>query len=169
MSPPPSAAFAKVRPATPADVPRIHALLMELAEYERLAHEVQATVESLREALFGPRPSAEAIVAVADGQIVGYALFFTNFSTFVGRSGIYLEDLYVQPHVRGQGIGRQLLAGVARLAVERRCGRLEWAVLDWNQPSIEFYKRLGARAMSEWTVYRLTGDELAALGRSSDA
>jgi GNAT superfamily N-acetyltransferase len=152
-----------IRAATPADVPSIYALLGELAEYERLGHEVHATSDSLREALFGPRPAAEALVAEVDGQTVGYALFFTTFSTFVGRPGIYLEDLYVQPHARGKGIGRQLLVHLAKLAVERGYGRLEWAVLDWNEPSIEFYQRLGARAMSEWTVYRLSGADLAAL------
>jgi GNAT superfamily N-acetyltransferase len=156
--------MAAVRAACLDDVPRIFALLMELAEYERLAHEVEATPELMSEALFGARPSAEAIVAEVGGTIVGYAIFFTNFSTFLGLPGIYLEDLYVQRHMRGRGIGRQLLAAVAALAVDRRCGRLEWAVLDWNEPSIEFYRRLGARAMTEWTVYRLTGEELAALG-----
>jgi GNAT superfamily N-acetyltransferase len=155
-----SAGIVIVRPAAPSDAPRIHALVVELAAYERLAHEVQASAESLAEALFGPRPAAEALVAEADGQVVGYALFFTNYSTFVGRPGVYLEDLYVQPAFRGRGIGRQLLAAVAGLAVERRCGRLEWAVLDWNEPSIEFYKRLGARPMADWTVYRLTGEAL---------
>jgi len=164
MSTPPSAAAASIRRATPADVPRIHALLLELAEYERLAHEVRATAESLHEALFGRRPAAEAVVAEADGQTVGYALFFTTYSTFVGRPGIYLEDLYVQPPARGRGVGKQLLSYVANLAVERGCGRLEWAVLSWNRPSIEFYERLGARALSEWTVYRLTDADLKRLG-----
>ncbi|HMO87268.1 MAG TPA: GNAT family N-acetyltransferase, partial [Lacipirellulaceae bacterium] len=137
----------------------------ELAEYERLAHQVEATEESFHAALFGPRPAAEALVAEAAGRIVGYALFFTSFSTFLGRSGLYLEDLYVQSDQRGRGVGRQLLAALARLAVQRGCGRLEWAVLDWNQPSIEFYRRLGAVAMDEWTVYRLTGDALRSLGQ----
>ena len=141
-------------------------LLKELAEYERLSHAVEATAESLHDALFGRHPAAEALIADVDGQTVGYALYFTTFSTFVGRPGMYLEDLYVQPHARGRGIGRQLLAQLAKLAVERCYGRLEWAVLDWNQPSIEFYKRLGARAMSEWTVYRLSGTELAALAQA---
>jgi GNAT superfamily N-acetyltransferase len=154
-----------VRAAQPADVLRIHALLLELASYERLTHEVQATEKSLHDALFGSPPAAEALIAEVDGQTVGYALYFTTYSTFVGRPGLYLEDLYVQPHARGRGIGRQLLARLAKLAVERGYGRLEWAVLDWNQPSIEFYKRLGARAMSEWTVYRLSGADLVALAR----
>jgi GNAT superfamily N-acetyltransferase len=156
---------AVIRPATPADVPRIYDLLRELAEYERLSHAVEATAESLHAALFGRHPAGEALIAEVEGQTVGYALYFTTFSTFVGRPGMYLEDLYVQPHARGRGIGRQLLAKLAELAVERGYGRLEWAVLDWNQPSIEFYKRLGARAMSEWTVYRLSGADLVALAR----
>jgi GNAT superfamily N-acetyltransferase len=156
-----------IRPARPEDVTGIHALLLELAEYERLGHTVKATEDSLREALFGARPAAEAIVAEVEGRTVGYALYFTTYSTFVGRSGLYLEDLYVQPAVRGQGIGKQLLARVAAVAIERNCGRLEWAVLDWNQPSIEFYERLGASAMDDWTIYRMTGESLAALGKSA--
>ena len=168
MSLAPSTSATTIRPAEPADVRRIHALLLELAEYERLAHEVHATADSLHEALFGVRPAAEAIVADVGGQTVGYALFFTTYSTFVGRPGIYLEDLYVQPDARGGGVGKRLLARIATLAVERRCGRLEWAVLDWNRPSIEFYERLGAQAMAEWTVYRLTGEKLAALAASPE-
>jgi GNAT superfamily N-acetyltransferase len=168
MSLPPHSAAASVRPAEPADVVRIHALLVELAEYERLADEVHATADSLRDALFGVRPAAEAIVAEWDGQIVGYALFFTTYSTFGGRAGIYLEDLYVQPQARGRGVGKRLLSHIGKVALERRCGRLEWAVLDWNQPSIEFYERLGARAMSDWSVYRLTGEKLVALASSHD-
>jgi GNAT superfamily N-acetyltransferase len=154
-----------IRPAQPNDVPGIHALLLELADYERLSHTVKATEDALHEALFGSKPAAEAIVAEVDGRMVGYALYFTTYSTFVGRPGIYLEDLFVQPASRGQGIGKQLLARVAATAIERNCGRLEWAVLDWNQPSIEFYKRLGASTMDDWTVYRMTGESLAALGR----
>lgn len=160
----PAGAGGHIRAATPADVPRIHALVMELAEYEKLSHAVQATPETLHNALFGSRPAAEAIVAELDGDIVGYALYFVTYSTFVGRPGIYLEDLFVQPHARGRGLGKRLLAFVARLAVEHRCGRLEWTVLDWNRPSIEFYERLGAKAMSDWLLYRLTGADLAALG-----
>ena len=156
-----------IRPARPDDVPGIHALLLELADYERLSHDVKATEDSLHEALFGAKPAAEAIVAEVEGHMVGYALYFTTYSTFVGRPGIHLEDLFVQPAARGQGIGKQLLARVAAVAIERNCGRLEWAVLDWNQPSIEFYKRLGACAMDDWTVYRMTGESLAALGRSA--
>jgi len=152
-----------IRPAQPDDVPGIHALLLELADYERLSHAVRATEDSLHEALFGARPAAEAIVAEVDGRMIGYAIYFTTYSTFVGRPGIYLEDLFVQPASRGQGIGKQLLARVAAVAIERKCGRLEWAVLDWNQPSIEFYKRLGACALDDWTVYRMTRESLAAL------
>jgi GNAT superfamily N-acetyltransferase len=155
----------QLRLAQSDDVPAIHALLLELADYERLGHTVEATEDSLYEAMFGAKPAAEAIVAAIEGRIVGYALYFTTYSTFVGRSGLYLEDLYVRPAVRGQGIGKQLLACVADAAVRRNCGRLEWAVLDWNQPSIEFYKRLGACAMDDWTVFRMTGESLAALGK----
>ena len=158
-----------LRPAQSDDVPEIHALLLELADYERLGHTVEATEDSLHEALFGARPAAEAIVAEIEGRLVGYALYFTTYSTFVGRSGLYLEDLYVRPAVRGQGIGKQLLARVADAAVRRNCGRLEWAVLDWNQPSIEFYRRLGAYAMDDWTVFRMTGESLAALAPIADA
>ena len=163
-----SAAHARleIRPATADDVPLLVAFIRELAEYERLAHEAAATVDSLRDALFGPRPAAEALFAELDGRPVGYAIFFTNFSSFTGRPGIYLEDIYVQPASRAQGIGKRLLAYVAQVAVERGCGRLEWAVLDWNEPSIQFYKSLGARAMSDWTTYRLTGDDLKKLGRA---
>jgi len=159
-----------IRPATPDDVPTILALIGELAEYERLAHEVATTVESLHRSLFGPRPAAEAVIAESDGQAVGYAIYFTSFSSFTGRPGIYLEDIYVRPVRRGKGVGKRLLAHVAGVAVERDCARLEWAVLDWNEPSIGFYESLGARAMSEWTVYRLTSQaiaDVAALERSS--
>jgi GNAT superfamily N-acetyltransferase len=166
MNPTTTPAQATIRPAAPADVPGIHDLLLELAEYERLVHAVQATPDSLREALFGPHPAAAAMVAETEGQLIGYALYFVTYSTFVGRPGIYLEDLYVQPRARGRGIGRQLLEAVARVAVERKCGRLEWTVLDWNRPSIDFYERLGAEAMAAWKLYRLTGAALAALGGS---
>ncbi len=164
----PASAAARIRSAQPEDVPCIHALLLELAEYERLSHMVQATADSLHDALFGPRPVAEAMVADAGGPLVGYALFFTTYSTFFGRPTIYLEDLYVRPPARGRGIGKQLLATVAALAFERGCGRMEWAVLDWNEPSIEFYKRLGAnpKPMDDWIAYRLTGESLAELARS---
>ena len=141
-----------VRSARAADVPVILGFIHELAEYERLALEVEATLESLHAALFGPCPVAEALLAELAGQPVGYALFFTNYSTFVGRAGIYLEDLYVQTAARGRGVGRRLLAHVAQLAVERQCGRLEWSALDWNTPAIEFYQNLGARPLSDWTM-----------------
>jgi GNAT superfamily N-acetyltransferase len=152
-----------VRPATPADVPTIARLIRALAAYERLAHEVVLDEDRLREHLFGPRPYAEALLAEEAGAVVGFALFFHNYSTFLGRPGLYLEDLFVEPAHRGRGHGKALLAALARLAVERGCGRLEWAVLDWNEPAIAFYRALGAEPMDEWTVYRLTGDALRRL------
>jgi GNAT superfamily N-acetyltransferase len=154
---------ATLRSAQVEDVPQILAFILELAEYERLAHTVTATEELLRQSLFGPKPAAEAIIAAVDGVDVGWALFFTNFSTFNGLPGVYIEDLYVKPELRGRGIGKALLKRVATLAVERGCGRVEWAVLDWNEPSIQFYKSLGATPMDEWTTYRLTGDRLKKL------
>jgi GNAT superfamily N-acetyltransferase len=155
-----------VRAARVEDVPLVLAFIKELAEYERLAHTVVATEDSLRQNLFGPRPAAEVLLAEIGGEPAGFALFFTNFSTFVGRPGIYLEDLYVRPQFRGCGAGKTLLREVAKLAVERGCGRMEWSVLDWNQPSIEFYKRLGAVPLEEWTMYRLTGESLERLGEA---
>jgi len=152
-----------VRAARPDDVPLILALIRELSEYERLAHDVVATEERLREHLFGARRFAEVLIGEWNGAPEGFALYFHNYSTFLARPGIYLEDLYVRPAARGHGLGRLLLQGLARLAVERGCGRLEWAVLDWNEPAIGFYRALGATPMSEWTVFRLTGKELAAL------
>jgi GNAT superfamily N-acetyltransferase len=149
--------------ATPGDVPVLLQLIRGLAEYEKLSHEVSATAEGLHAALFGPRPVAEAILARVAGAAAGFAVYFHNFSTFVGRPGIYLEDLFVLPEHRGKGIGKALLLHVAALANERGCGRFEWAVLDWNKPAIEFYRGLGARAMDDWTTYRLTGEPLAAL------
>jgi GNAT superfamily N-acetyltransferase len=154
----------EIVPATRDDVPAILGLIRSLATYERLEAEVVATEGDLREALFGPQPAAEVLLARAGGTIVGFALFFHNYSTFLGRRGIYLEDLFVEPAYRGQGIGKRLLAAVAKVAVARRCGRFEWAVLDWNEPAIGFYRSLGARPMQEWTVFRLTGDELLRLG-----
>jgi GNAT superfamily N-acetyltransferase len=151
---------ATIRSAQVEDVSQILAFILELAEYERLAHTVTATEDLLRQSLFGPNPAAEAIIASVDGVDVGWALFFTNFSTFNGLPGIYIEDLYVKPELRGRGIGKALLKRVATLAVERGCGRVEWAVLDWNEPSIQFYKSLGATPMDEWTMFRLTGDNL---------
>ena len=160
MKPLVSAANLRIESATSQDVPLILSFIKELADYERLSHAVTATEELLREALFGARPAAEVIIGYLNDVPVGFALFFQNFSTFVGRPGIYLEDLYVRPEVRGQGVGRALLAHLARLAVARRCGRLEWAVLDWNEPAIKFYRKLGAVAMDEWTIFRLTGEAL---------
>ncbi|WP_329546893.1 GNAT family N-acetyltransferase [Streptomyces sp. NBC_01356] len=157
-----------IRPATPADVSVIHALVRELAEYEKALEEARASQEQLREALFGERPAAFAHVAEdASGEVVGFALWFLNFSTWRGVHGIYLEDLYVRPEARGGGHGKALLAELARICVERGYERLEWSVLNWNQPSIEFYEALGARPQDEWTVYRLTDGALAKLGSGS--
>ncbi|MEV7128329.1 GNAT family N-acetyltransferase [Streptomyces sp. NPDC093260] len=154
-----------IRTATPADVPVIHALIRELAEYEKALDEARATPEQLTEALFGERPAAYAHVAeVPGGEVVGFALWFLNFSTWRGVHGIYLEDLYVRPGARGGGHGRALLTELARLCVERGYERLEWSVLNWNRPAIGFYEALGARPQDEWTVYRLTDDALKALG-----
>ena len=155
-----------IRTATPSDVPEIHRLVCDLAEYEKARDQVEATPEHLHQALFGPNAAAYAHVAEIDEPgggkgIVGFALWFLNFSTWTGRHGIYLEDLYVRPEFRGGGHGRALLTELARICVERGYRRLEWSVLDWNEPSIGFYKSLGAIAMDEWTVYRLTGDSLA--------
>lgn len=152
--------------ATAADVSDILRLIKALADYEKLAHEVVASAPMLHEALFGAAPKAEALIARFDGRAVGFALYFHNFSTFLGRAGIYLEDLFVEPHCRGRGIGKALLARLAALAVERGCGRFEWSVLDWNAPAIAFYESLGANKLSEWHVYRLSGDALHALARN---
>jgi GNAT superfamily N-acetyltransferase len=156
-----------IRPATPADVPLILTFIRELAAYEKLAHEVSATETSLHTSLFGARPVVEAVIASLDGVDVGYALFFPNFSTFLAKPGLYLEDLFVRPLARGFGVGRALLEHLAQLTVERGWGRFEWAVLDWNEPSIEFYKKMGARAMDEWTIFRLTGEPLRRLASES--
>jgi len=154
----------RIRPAAEADVPLVASLIRELAEYERLKDEVTMTEERLRVALFGERPYAEVAIAEdASGVPLGFALFFHNFSTFLGQPGIYLEDLFVRPSHRGAGVGRALLEHLARLAGERGCGRLEWAVLDWNEPAIGFYRRLGARPQDDWTVFRLSGEALARL------
>jgi GNAT superfamily N-acetyltransferase len=153
-------------PATETDVPAIVGLITALAEYERLSHEVVATEADIRRDLFGPRRYAEVLLAKSDDEIVGFALFFHNYSTFVGRPGIYLEDLFVMPEHRGRGIGRTLLVSLARLAVERGCGRVEWSVLDWNEPAIGFYQRMGARVMDEWRICRLTGEALARVAQS---
>ena len=153
----------RIRSAVEADVPLVLRFIRELAEYERLLHEVVATEERLRDTLFGARPAAEVVIAEEDGEPVGFALFFHNYSTFLAQPGLYLEDLYVRPEARGRGAGRALLAHLARLARERGCGRLEWWVLDWNDSAIRFYRSLGARPMDDWTVFRLAGDELARL------
>jgi GNAT superfamily N-acetyltransferase len=148
------------------DVGVILELIRGLAEYERLGDQVQATQSQLSEFLFGPRPAAETLLALDDqGKAVGFALYFTTFSTFVGKPGIFLEDLFVIPEARGKGYGKALIQAVAHVAVSRRCGRMEWSVLDWNQPSIDFYRSLGAVPMDDWTMYRLTGEPLEALGR----
>ena len=151
---------AAIRAATAADVTAIHALMYELAEFEKLTDLFVGTPEALAEALFGARPSAEALVAEEAGRIVAYALFFHNYSTFLGRRGLYLEDLYVQPAQRGTGLGTAMLRALAALAVERQCGRFEWTVLDWNQPAIDFYEKMGATVLPDWRVVRLTGDAL---------
>ena len=154
----------RIEPATPADVPMILQLIRELAEFERLLDEVHATEEQLREQLFGPRPAAEVVIARMGDEVAGFALFFPNFSTFLAKPGIYLEDLYVRQQFRGQGCGEALLRHLAALALERNCGRLEWSVLDWNVRAIDFYKSLGAVQMDQWTVHRVTGEALARLG-----
>ena len=161
-------ALVTIRPATVDDVPLIAQLIRELAEYERLADAAVATEDGLREQLFGERPAAEVLIAEADGEPVGFALFFHTFSTFLGKRGLYLEDLFVRPDFRGLGLGKHLMAALARIAVRRDCGRFEWSVLDWNAPSIAFYRKLGATGMDEWTVQRLEGDALHALA-SHDA
>ncbi len=154
-----------IRPATEEDVPLILSFIRELAGYERLSHEVSATEDLLRKSLFGERRGAEVVIGQHADEPAGFALFFHNFSTFLGRPGIYLEDLYVKPEFRGRGIGRAMLVYLAGLAKERNCGRLEWSVLNWNEPAIRLYRGVGAVSMDEWTVYRVAGealDELAA-------
>ncbi len=150
----------RVREASEEDVPLILSFIRELAEYEKLAHEVVATEDGLREGLFGERRYAEVLIAEHDGAPAGFALFFHNFSTFLGKPGIYLEDLYVNPAFRGAGIGKKLLVHLASLAKRRGCGRLEWWVLDWNEPAIGFYRSIGAEPMDDWTVYRVSGSAL---------
>lgn len=152
-----------IRDAALADIDTIHAFILALAEYEKLRHEVRVDRAALAKHLFGPRPMAEALLAEIDGAPVGFALFFHNFSTFEGRPGLYLEDLFVLPRARGCGAGKALLARLAALAIARDCARLEWSVLDWNEPAIAFYRTLGARPMDEWTIQRVDGDALAAL------
>ncbi|TVQ08792.1 MAG: GNAT family N-acetyltransferase [Leptolyngbya sp. DLM2.Bin27] len=154
----------EIHPVTPAAVPALVALIQALADYEKLSHEVTGSPDDLAFALFGPRPYAEAVLAWVDGTPVGMALFFHNFSTFLMKPGIYLEDIFVQPDYRGQGIGKALLVHVGQLALERGCGRFEWSVLDWNTPAIEFYQRMGAEIKPEWQTCRVTGAALAAFG-----
>ena len=156
-----------IRPAQEHEVPLVLAFVRELADYERLANEVVATEEDMREALFGTRPYAEVVFACVDGEPVGFALFCYNFSTFLAKPGIHLEDLFVRPASRGRGIGQRLLSWLARETIKRGCGRLEWAVLDWNEPSIRFYESLGARAMKEWFTYRLSGEALEKVASKS--
>lgn len=155
----------EIRPATPRDVPLVVQLIRDLAEYERLSHECFADEAALERHLFGERAFAEVLIASLDGEPAGFALFFHNYSTFLTRPGIYLEDLFVRPELRGAGVGQALLSRLAALAVSRGCGRLEWSVLDWNEPAIRFYERLGAARMEEWRVYRVTGEALASLAR----
>lgn len=152
-----------MRPATSSDAPLILQFIRELAEYERAPNDAVATEEELRAVLFGARPAAEVLLAFAKEQPVGFAVYFFNFSTWLGRPGLYLEDLFVRPETRGRGYGRALLQRLAQIAQERGCGRMEWAVLNWNDPAIQFYRKLGAKPMDDWTVFRLTGEGIAAL------
>src|SRR5580693_3885428 len=156
----------KITAATEADVPVILEMIRGLADYEKLSHVVRATEQQLRHTLFGERPAAEVLLAHLNAEPVGFALFFPNYSTFLAQPGIYLEDLFVKPHARGKGAGLALFVELARIAVARGCGRVEWAVLDWNEPSIEFYKKLGAVAMDDWTIFRLASEPLTRLAES---
>ena len=156
-----------LRFATADDVGLILDFIHQLAAYEKIADEVVADEDQLRQSLFGERRVAEVVIATYDGEPAGFALFFHNFSTLLGKPGVYLEDLFVIPDLRGRGIGRLLFSFLARLAVERGCGRLEWWVLDWNEPAIRFYERLGAKPMDEWTVFRVSGDALQELAKTS--
>ena len=153
----------EIRTTTEADLPVILSLIGELAEYEREPNAVVATEAGLRDVLFGPKRSAEVLLALEEGEPVGFAVYFFNFSTWLGRPGLYLEDLFVRPAMRGKGYGRALLEQLAQIAQERGCGRMEWAVLDWNEPAIQFYRKLGAKPMDEWTVFRLTEEGIAKL------
>ncbi|MEM5419510.1 MULTISPECIES: GNAT family N-acetyltransferase [Paraburkholderia] len=159
---------ATIRAATAADVGAMHALMYELAEFEKLTHLFTGTADGLADALFGTRPAAEALVAEDAGRIVGYALFFHNYSTFLSRRGLYLEDLYVQPSQRGTGLGTAMLRALAAIAVERGCARFEWTVLDWNTPAIGFYEKLGATVLPDWRVVRMTGDALEKLAAAGE-
>ena len=157
----------EIRTATETDIPVILSLIRELAEYEREPQAVVATEESLHEVLFGAKPSAEVLIAFEGDAPVGFAVYFFNFSTWLGRPGLYLEDLFVRPENRGKGYGRALLERLAQIAQARGCGRMEWAVLDWNEPAIQFYRKLGAQPMNEWTVFRLTDEGIAKLAASN--
>jgi len=157
-----------IRPATVGDVPIILELIRALATYERAPNEVTATEEGLVDVLFGKKPAAEVLLAFEGNRAVGFAVYFYNFSTWLGRPGLYLEDLFVSPEDRGKGYGRALLVRLAQIARDRGCGRMEWAVLDWNEPAVKFYRKLGAKPMHEWTVFRLTGDEIAKLADASE-
>ena len=158
----------KIRPAGVDDVPVILELIRDLATYERAPHEVTATEQQLVDVLFGERPAAEVLLVFEEESPVGFAVYFYNFSTWLGRPGLYLEDLFVKPEKRGKGYGRALLVELAKIARDRGCGRMEWAVLDWNEPAIKFYRALGAKPMDEWTVFRLTSEEIAKLADAAD-
>ena len=155
-----------IRPATKADVAIIFGLIRELAEYEKLSHEVAATEEMIAHGLFGPRAYAECLIAEIDDEPAGFALFFYNFSTFAGKPGLYLEDLFVKPEYRNRGLGMQFFRELGKIARDRDCGRMEWSVLDWNEPALAFYQKLGARSMSDWTVQRLARPEIEKLAKS---
>jgi GNAT superfamily N-acetyltransferase len=154
-----------IRPAQPSDVAHIHAMIVELAVFEKLEHMVVATEALLHEGLFGAKPSCEAIIGEENGEVVTFALFFHNFSTFLTKKGLYLEDLYVREVHRGKGYGTAMLKKLAEIAVERQCGRFEWSVLDWNEPAINFYKAMGASILPDWRICRVTGDSLTALAK----
>jgi GNAT superfamily N-acetyltransferase len=158
----------QIRPATQEDVPLLLTLIRALAEYEKLSHMVSASEPLLREHLFGQKRAAEALIASLDGKAVGFALFFSTFSTFLGLPGIWLEDVFVLPEARGRGVGKAILKRMAAIARERGCGRLEWSALDWNEPAIRFYEKLGATRMEEWRIFRLTGEALAKVAESGE-
>ena len=159
----------RIEAGTVDDVPEILRMIRGLARYERLEHEVVATEDGLRESLFGSQPGGEVVLARVGSETVGFALFFHNYSTFLGKRGLYLEDLFIREEYRSRGYGRQLLAYLARLAIERNCGRFEWWVLDWNEPAIGFYRSIGALPLADWTVFRLTGDALEAMAAEADS
>jgi GNAT superfamily N-acetyltransferase len=158
---------AVIAPVTPGELPALLELIHELARFEHLEHEVQATVESLRESLFGPQPVAGALLARCGGELAGYAIYFFTFSSFVGRAGLWLDDVYVRPEFRKRGLGRALIEAAARIGVERNCGRFEWVALTWNERALEFYRALGARMMNEWVLLRMNSAELRRLGSST--